>query len=240
MKPLHCLAALAATLLTQGALAQLTVSIQPVNPTPADTVELVIATSGPTCLTVPPDGVRFQGENLIRVAILPATGSCLRPAPTLRVALGRFPLGSYNVRWGANDDAAGAFTVTLPAGTGTPAAVAPFENYSGVWVTGVAGEGVSITQYGPTVFLSYQTYGPDGLPLWVVMSDGKWEYDASLGLFRFRGPVYITRRLAGNVLAVAPVGDASLYPVQGNSDAALLQVNVEGMAGARLLTKFRF
>lgn len=83
---------------------------------------------------------------------------------------------------------AGTFDYTIGSSTGRQAlqrfVVGPGEpvtTYSGMWWGGVAenGWGLYLSQSGSTVFAVWYTYDTHGLPVWYVMSDGKFASDAN-------------------------------------------------------------
>lgn len=226
-----------------------TLSFEPANPTPADTIVLTIRDSSPTCPYVVPTSIRFAPPNEIRLAYSHVGDCGFGPFSEAKATLGRLPAGTYTVAVTA--DLAGMppppdlevyakqLTVSLPAGAGGPNAIAPLENSAGQYLTGQAGEGVFIEQFGDKSFVTFATYDSDGRPTWLVMPDARWRYNTIRGRFEFAGSMYRARRGPESPpsLTVTPVGSGVWYPA--GFDAAVLETTIDG-AATRTLRRFRF
>jgi len=226
-----------------------TLSFEPANPTPADTIVLTIRDSSPTCPYVVPTSIYFAAPNEIRLAYS-HIGDCeFGPFSEARATLGRLPAGTYTVAAALNllgtspppavEVYTKQLTVSLPAGAGGPNPAAPLENHAGHYLTGQYGEGVFIEQFGGKSFLTLATYDPDGRAAWLVMPDARWRYNANRGRSEFAGSIYRARRGDESPPAIhaTPVGTGAWYPT--GVDTAVLETTIDG-AATRTLRRFRF
>jgi len=224
-----------------------TLSFEPANPTPADTIVLTIRDSSPTCPVFAPASTRFAPPNEIRL-VVSHIGDCgFAPFSEARATLGQLPAGTYNVV--VTDNAPGItpppgytqpLTVSFPAGAGGPNAAAPLENYAGHYLTGQNGEGVFIEQFGDKSFLALASYDSEGRPEWLVMPDGRWRYNAIRSRFEFAGSMYRTRRGQESPPAIhaTPLGAGVWYPA--GFETAMFEATIDGRIVTRTLRRFRF
>ena len=233
-------------MLGTSAHAAFTISFDPPNPTPADTIVVTIRDSSPTCPTilarytrfVPPNGIRLEYSRI---------GDCgFAPFSEAKATLGPLPTGTYVVGLAIDSssitpppgpEGTKQLVVSLPGGeNGT----LPPENYAGHYLTpGFSGRGVFIEQYGEKSFLTYVTYDSEGRPTWFVMPDARWTYNAARGRYEFAGAVYRTMRGEESPpsVRVTQVGTGVWYPT--GFDTATLETTVEGYPMVRLL-RYRF
>jgi hypothetical protein len=209
-------------------------------------IVLTIRDSAPTCPVFIVASTRFAPPNEIRL-VVSHIGDCgFSPFSEAKATLGQLPAGTYNVV--VTDNAPDItpppsytqpLTVSFPAGAGGPNATAPLENYAGHYLTGQAGEGVFIEQFGDKSFLALATYDGEGHPTWVVMPDGRWRYNTIRGRFEFAGSMYRTRRGPESPpsITATPIGSGVWYPT--GFDTAVLETPIDGVA-TRTLRRFRF
>lgn len=99
-------------------------------------------------------------------------------------------------------------------------------NYTGHYLTGpFSGEGVFIEHVGTKSFLTYATYDGQGRATWLVMPDGRAQFNAATQRTEFTGPYYrVTRgdESPPSIRAVA-VGTATWYPI--GPDTVRLSLN---------------
>ena len=224
-----------------------TLSFEPANPTPADTIVLTIRDSAPTCPFFVVASTRFAPPNEIRL-VVSHIGDCgFAPFSEAKATLGQLPAGTYTVF--VTDNAPDItpppgytqqLTVSFPAGAGGPTAAAPLENYAGHYLTGHAGEGVFIEQFGEKSFLALATYDAEGRPEWLVMPDGRWRYNAFRTRFEFSGSMYRTRRGQESPPAIhaTPLGAGVWYPA--GFETAMFEATIDGRIVTRTLSRFRF
>ena len=220
-----------------------TLSFEPANPTPADTIVLTIRDSTPSCPSIVPTATRFVAPNEIRLSYSHIVDCGFGPFSETKATLGQLPAGTYTVT--ATGDATNPevstkqLVVSLPAGAGGPTAVAPLENYAGQYLTGQAGEGVFIEHFGDKSFLTFATYDSDGRPTWIVMPDARWTYNATRGRFEFAGSMYRTRRGPESPPSITATlaGPGVWYPT--GFDTAVLETTIDGVA-SRTLRRHRF
>ena len=225
-----------------------TLSFEPANPTPADTIVLTIRDTFTTCPYVVPTSTRFVPPNEIKLVYAQVSDCGSGPFSETKTTLGPLPAGTYNVIASTNypdispsfAEGAKQLTVSFPAGAGTPNATAPLENSGGHYLSQVFGEGIFIEQYGEKSFLTMASYDPEGRAAWVVMPDARWGFNAARNGFEFAGPVYRTQRTQGSppVILVAPVGTGAWYPT--TFDTVILTTTIDGNTGTRTLRRYRF
>jgi hypothetical protein len=223
-----------------------TLSIEPANPTPADTIVVTLRDSVPTCPSPAPELTNFAAPNQIRMMFSRVAGCSFGQVSEAKAAIGRLPAGNYTVIvMDAFPDMSPPptytvqLTVSLPVGTGGPNAVAPLENFAGHYLTGQDGEGVFIEQYGDKTFLTFATYDAQGLPTWFVVPEARWRYNTARSRFEFAGLMYRARRGQESPpsLTVTSIGSAVWYPT--GFDTAVLETPIDG-ASSRTLRRFRF
>jgi hypothetical protein len=215
------------------------VSITPAAPTPLD--DVVVEITAPRCSSIAPDGVEMTDGRVIRVHYNDGTGGiCFgEPQPTPKVTVGRLPAGTYRIELvpnlGASPGAGGEATFTVAYASG-----APPDDYSGHWLTGVNGEGVFVTQFGSTAFVSWLYQGADGKSTWLVMPEARWGLDDA-GALRFAGEVYRVENQpmsTGTAQVISRVAAGSFYPAGAFFDTAFLRIPQLGVD--RTLTRLRF
>ena len=223
-----------------------TLSFEPANPTPADTIVLTMRDSAPPCPAPAPELTRFTAPNEIRVTFSRVAGCGSGQLSEAKTTLGRLPAGTYTVIvMDAYPDITPPptyttqLTVSLPAGAGGPNATAPLESFAGHYLTGQYGEGVFIEQFGDKSFLTFATYDAEGFPTWFVVPDARWRYNAQRGRLEFAGSVYRAKRGPESPpsLTVTPIGTATWYPT--GFDTLALEMTIDG-ASSRTLRRFRF
>lgn len=227
-----------------AAQAAATLSFEPANPTPADTIVVTIRDTTPNCPVIAPAGIRFASPNEVRLA-LTHIGDCgFGPFSEAKATLGQLPAGSYTVTVTSDSaavppPAAQTLTVSLAAGAGSTNAVAPPENYAGHYLTTQPGEGVFIEQFQDRSFLTFVYYDGSGSPTWVVMPDARWRFNATRSRFEFAGTLYRARRGPESPpsLTVTPIGAGVWYPT--GFDTAALETPIDG-AASRTMRRFRF
>jgi hypothetical protein len=239
---------LAVLLATLGASAHaaFTISIEPARPTPADTIVVTFRDSAPTCPTLRARAARFEWPNVFRFEH-ERIGDCgFAPFSEVRTTIGPLPAGAYVVglsRDSSDIAPAPPPEVTLPffvTFAGGDNADKPYERYAGHYLTAFPGEGVFIEQYGEKSFVTLVTYGSDGQPTWLVMSDARWTFNAARNRREFAGAVYRARRGEESPpsVTVAPVGTGAWYPA--GFDGAVLEMTVDGTTVNRTLRRYRF
>ena len=88
-------------------------------------------------------------------------------------------------------------------------------NYTDMWWNWPAGSesgwGVNISHQGTTLFATWFTYGRDGKPDWLVMSNGARQLDGTYSgtLYRMRGPAYSARPWNSSQVTATAVGRAT-------------------------------
>ena len=234
------------TALGMAAHAGPTLSFEPANPTPADTIVVTIRESSPTCPYIIPRATRFVPPNEIRLEYSHVGDCGFAPFSEAKASLGRLPAGTYTVAVAVDSSA-----ITPPPGpevakqvtvsfAGGPNATAPLENYAGHYVTGQIGEGVFIEQFGDKSFLTLATYDSEGRPTWIVMPDARWRYNTIRGRFEFAGTMYRTRRGQESPpsLLVTSAGTGVWYPA--GFDTAEFEATIDGATNRRTLRRLRF
>jgi len=230
--------------------AAVTLSLEPANPTPADTIVVTMRDSSPTCPTLAPTRIVSLPPSTIRIEYKPATNCASAPFSEAKAKLGPLPAGVYTVTLGRDTsdispppppDVTTQLIVSFPAGSGTSAGPGgPLENYSGHYLTGPAsGEGVFIEQYGLKSFLTYVTYDSEGRATWFVMPDARWTFDASHSRFGFAGTIYRTTRGEESPpsIRVIPVGTGAWYP--SGFDTVILETTTD-TSRTMTLRRYRF
>jgi len=229
--------------------AALTLSFEPANPTPADTISVTVQDSSPTCPFVIPTKTHFAPPNEIRLEYSHVGDCGFAPFSEAKATLGMLPAGTYTVTVSIDSsdiapppppEVAKQLVVSLPAGTNTPNAAAPLENYAGHYLPGpFSGQGVFIEQFGGKSFLTYATYDSQGLPTWFVMPDARWTYNAARSRFEFAGAFYRTMRGEESPpsIRVTPIGTGAWYPT--GFDTLVLETTIENFPMVRL-RRFRF
>lgn len=241
MKPLRFLAP-ALVLAATPAFAALPF-ITPIGPTTNDTVVLEVQGDQP-CASIIPGTVEMAG-NTIRVRY--ETGIsilCLVAVPQpQKIALGRLPAGTYNLQLIAQQDGAvvsvAVFTVSNPPASGDRG---PLDNYSGHWVSEGTNEGVFVTQFGRTAFISYLYYADDRTPQWAIVSDARWDpatNSFSGGLMRVESGQTGVGTGGGTLTSYQYVGTARFVP-GGQFDRARFEGNIFSRGVSRDLSRFRF
>jgi hypothetical protein len=225
-----------------------TLTFEPANPTPADTIVLTIRDSSTTCPYVVPASMRFAPPNEIRLTYAQVTDCGFGPFSETKTTLGQLPAGTYSVIASTNyPDISPSFvegtkqlTVSYPAGASTPNPTAPLENYGGHYQTGHFGEGVFIEQYGEKSFLTWATYDGEGRAAWVFMPDARWGFNATRGGYEFSGAVYRTRRGQESPpsVTVTPIGTGSWYPT--TFDTVILTLTIDGSTNRATIRRYRF
>jgi hypothetical protein len=229
--------------------AAITLSFEPANPTPVDTIVLTIRDSTPTCPYITTEMTRFAPPNEIWVVYGHLSDCGFGRYSEAKTTIGRFPAGNYKVvavTYAPDITPAPGFetskdlVVAFPGGPSLAISTAPLEDSSGYYLTGHFGEGVSIEQLGEKAFVTLETYDGEGRPTWLVMPDTRWRYNSARPRAEFVGPVYRTRRGEESPpsVTVSPVGTAVWY-VAG-FDVVMLEITVDGTTNTRTLRRFRF
>lgn len=208
MKTILLAFALCAGALTASAAS---ISVTPANPSPTDTLVLRVDNAA-SCAFIPPNPVEMTDGRVIRVNYNDGAAiDCFVANPQPTVTLGRLPAGTYRVELlsgSSNVVAATQVTVAYPPLT----TLAPPDDYSGHYLTGLFGEGVFIEQQGNTAFISFLYVGADGKSTWVVMPDARWEAAAN-GTARFAGLVWrVDGATPGGGLIAQTVGTGFFNP----------------------------
>ena len=240
--------ALLATL-SMAANAAITLSFDPPNPTPADTIILTIRDSTPTCPYIVTEMTHFAPPNEIKL-IYGHIGDCgFGPYSEAKATIGRLPAGTYKVTavtYPPDITPAPGFETSQPLVVGFPGgpslaiSTGPLVDSSGQYLTGVFGEGVTIEQLGQKAFVTLETYDGDGRPAWLVMPDTRWRYNPTRARAEFMGPVYRTRRGQESPpsVTVSATGTALWYVV--GFETVMLEMTIDGSTTTRALRRFRF
>jgi hypothetical protein len=108
------------------------------------------------------------------------------------------------------------------------------------WTNGQNGWGLNLVLQGSTLFGALYSYGSDGKPLWLVMSNGVQGSDGTYtgDLFRFRGPAFNTAPWT----AVTPtrVGTMTVTRDQQSQRTATLRYTVDGVTVTKAIERFTF
>ncbi len=234
------------TALGLSAHAAFTLSFEPANPTPADTIVVTIRDSAPTCPQIRARATRFLAPNEIRLEYR-RIGDCgFAPFSEAKVNVGPLPAGVYTLALAVDSS-----DISPPPGPEVTTQVRvtwaggengdkPYDSYAGQYLTGQTGEGVFIEQYGEKSFLTFVTYDSGGRPTWLVMTDARWRNNAQRGRYEFAGAVYRATRGPESPpsLTVAPVGSGLWYPA--DFDTVMLEMTVDGSPTTRTLRRYRF
>lgn len=235
----RAIAALAAVTLLLPCQAEVTISLHPADPSPADSIVATIHDTDSGCPLVAPQSV-ITIANEIRLFLSSQVDCGFGPYAEWRLTLGALPPGNYIVSLLRD----GTMPVQLidskrlQVNLGTTAAK-PFQSYAGQWLTQFDGEGLFLEQSGDKAFLAFLTYAEDGRPTWYVVPDARWEYGAT-ERYRFRGALYVAERanVPGARVAATPVGTASWSP--DVFDAAMFEAAIGDARITRSLRRFRF
>lgn len=226
--------------------AAFTLSIEPANPTPADTIVVTIRDSSPTCPQVRPRATRFLPPNEIRIEYTRIADCGFAPFSEAKVNVGPLPAGAYtlalavdssNIAPPPGPEVTTQIRVTWAGGDNGDK---PLESYAGQYLTGQTGEGVFIEQYGEKSFVTFATYDANGRPTWWVMTDARWTNNTQRGRYEFAGAVYRATRGQESPpsLTVAPVGSGAWYPA--GFDTVMLEMTIDGSPVTRTLRRYRF
>jgi hypothetical protein len=219
--------------------------ISPVGPTTNDTIVLEVP-APPSCAQIIPGTVEMVPPNTIRVRYETAANTvCSPPLPQpSRIAIGRLPSGEYVIQLiGVVEGVpvgTGVFTVSNPPATGDRG---PLDDFSGHYVSDGTFEGVFVTQFGRTAFISYLSYAADGKPEWHIISDARWDpatRSYSGGLMRVESGIPTgTGTGTGSLTTFQYVGQARFTPT-GQFDHARFEGNIFSRPVNRALTRYRF
>ena len=218
--------------------------ISPQAPTTNDTIVLEVPSDQP-CASIIPGTVEMVAPNTISVRY--ETGDailCIAPVPQpQRIALGRLPAAQYNVQLVSQREGlvvgVSVFTVTNPPVSGDRG---PLDDHSGHYVSDGTNEGVFVTQFGRTAFISYLSYAAEGKPEWHVVSDARWDpatHSFAGGLMRVESGTTGVVGGSGILTSFQYVGQARFTPT-GQFDHARFEATLFNRAVSRNLTRFRF
>lgn len=240
--------ALLATL-PMAANAAITLSFEPANPSPVDTIVLTIRDSTPTCPYVNSEATHFRPPNEIRL-IYGHIGDCgFAPYSEAKATIGRLPAGTYKVvavTYPPDITPAPGFetsqelVVGFPGGPSLAISTGPLEDSSGHYLTGHFGEGVTIEQLGQKSVVTLETYDGEGRPTWLVMPDTRWRYNPARARAEFVGPVYRTRRGQESPPSVTVAASGTAVWYVAGFDVVMLEITIDGTTNTRTLRRFRF
>jgi hypothetical protein len=113
-------------------------------------------------------------------------------------------------------------------------------NYQDLWWRAPAGSesgwGINFTHQGDTIFATWYTYGPEGAPLWLVVSAVMVAPRVYAGdLYTGTGPAYSAGKFDPEKVIGTPVGTAAFTFADGNNATFAYVVN--GIAQSEALTR---
>ena len=236
-------------MLPLGANAAITLSFEPANPTPVDTIVLTIRDSTPTCPYIAHEMTRFAPPNEIQVIWGQRSDCAFGPYSEMKATIGRLPAGTYKVKAlnyppditpAVPTETSRDLVVGYRGGPSLAISTGPLEDASGHYLTGHFGEGVTIEQLGEKSIVTLETYDGEGRPSWLVMPDMRWRYNPDRARAEFVGAVYRTRRGQESPPSVTVAASGTALWYLTGFDTVVLEITIDGMTQTRTLRRFRF
>ena len=115
------------------------------------------------------------------------------------------------------------------------------DNYTDLWwIPAESGWGMNINHQSNIVFATLFTYGADGSPLWLVMTEGRQQPDGSFSgiLYRASGPPFGAS--PWNPLGVSLASVGTMRIAFTGTDNATLNYTVDGIAVSKNIERQRF
>jgi hypothetical protein len=108
------------------------------------------------------------------------------------------------------------------------------------WNPAESGWGMNINHQSDIVFATLFTYGADGSPLWLVMSEGRLQGDGSFSgvLYRASGPPFGANPWSPSAVSLATVGTMRIAFT--SADNATLDYTLDGIAVRKNIERQRF
>jgi hypothetical protein len=134
--------------------------------------------------------------------------------------------GTYGLRFTA--------TTTGPEPTSGP-------NYTDLWWNASeSGWGVNVNHQGNTLLATLYTYDRNGAPMWLIMSEGKWQPDGSYSgtLYRTTGPAFNAQPWSIAPISYTVVG--SMRFAFTSATAGTLSYSVDGTQVAKDIARISF
>jgi hypothetical protein len=134
-------------------------------------------------------------------------------------------------------------TVALAVAPATSVSVVPYPNYQGLWWNSPPGSesgwGINFAHQGDTIFATWFTFGPDGEPLWLVVSADRTSANAYSGkLYTGNGPAFNALPFDPGRVVAAEVGTATFSFADSNN--ATFTYAVSGITQSKQITRQHF